>query len=396
MSFDWAVVGNPDNAADPDNGLGTVADTFAVARTNVSNRQYVEFLNAKAMDDQYGLFSSQMMSSSHGGIVRLGDIGSYSYAVKEDALGVQAGRDYSYANKPVVFVTWFNAVRFVNWMHNSQGDGDTESGAYDLTQLPADLSQPFTVSRNSDAKYWLPSLDEWYKAAFHDASAGKSAVYFDFATGSNSVPDSDDPATLDTPNTTNVANFTRYAPGDGYNSGEAMPNRMYPLTDVGAYSETTSSYGAFDMAGNVWEWTETNSVSPSDSVLMGVSGSAWRSDFQVLLSGQPVGIGSSPLSVAIDRGFRVATIPEPTALALAAMLAGWGLMRRQSLMPAPVPQRRDKRYTRKCRCGRLRHSNQRDQPEWVGVVARVGSVEREIQFGVVGVVVGSRIVQEVR
>ena len=34
------------------------------------------------------------------------------------------------ANKPVVNVSWFDAIRFTNWLTNGQGNGDTESGTY--------------------------------------------------------------------------------------------------------------------------------------------------------------------------------------------------------------------------------------------------------------------------
>ena len=30
------------------------------------------------------------------------------------------------------YVTWYDTIRFANWLNNGQGTGDTETGAYTL------------------------------------------------------------------------------------------------------------------------------------------------------------------------------------------------------------------------------------------------------------------------
>ncbi len=99
-------------------------------------------------------------------------------------------------------------------------------------------------------------------------------------------------------------------------------------TDVGAYSGTTSPYGGYDMAGNVFQLTDT---------VLGVDVGARGGGF-----GSPSGvswIGQSdyflPANVEYDIGFRlasIATIPEPSSNALAALglagLVAWGWRRR--------------------------------------------------------------------
>ena len=45
---------------------------------------------------------------------------------------------------------------------------------------------PNNLYRNSLARYFLPSVDEWYKAAYYDPTSG---VYYNYPTGSDSVPD---------------------------------------------------------------------------------------------------------------------------------------------------------------------------------------------------------------
>jgi formylglycine-generating enzyme required for sulfatase activity len=111
----------------------------------VTNAQYAEFLNAKASTDSHGLYNSSMSSY---GITRNGSSGSYTYAVTS---GME--------NRPVVYVSWFDAARFSNWLSNGQGNSDTEIGSYNLNGASSGLILPI-----ADAKIRLPSEDEWYKA----------------------------------------------------------------------------------------------------------------------------------------------------------------------------------------------------------------------------------------
>lgn len=113
-------VGNAGNAADT-TGYGAVAYDYRIGTTEVTNAQYVEFLNAKAASDPLGLYSGEMTSLVYGGIIRNGVSGSYNYESK-----------LNMSDKPVNFVDWYDAVRFANWLNNGQGGGDTETGAYTL------------------------------------------------------------------------------------------------------------------------------------------------------------------------------------------------------------------------------------------------------------------------
>ena len=65
-------------------------------------------------------------------------------------------------------VSWFSAVRFANWVNNGQGGADTETGAYTLLGGTPILSNDRFISRQPDAKVFLPTEDEWYKAAYYD------------------------------------------------------------------------------------------------------------------------------------------------------------------------------------------------------------------------------------
>src|SRR5262245_21387772 len=68
-------------------GVGAVGYYYEMGTTEVTNSQYVAFLNAVAALDQFGLYSSSMTSDTRGGIVRSGTAGNFSYAVKPAALG---------------------------------------------------------------------------------------------------------------------------------------------------------------------------------------------------------------------------------------------------------------------------------------------------------------------
>ena len=119
VAIDYVTVGNPGNAADT-TGYGAVAYTYQIAKYETSISQYAEFLNAKAKSDPYGLWNIMMTDGKIVGIGRSGASGSYTYSV------IGSG------NRPISCVSWFDAARFVNWMHNGQGNGSTETGAYTL------------------------------------------------------------------------------------------------------------------------------------------------------------------------------------------------------------------------------------------------------------------------
>jgi len=129
VNIETVPVGNPGNAGElsgegaggsgPDRICGAVAYAYNIGKYEVTAGQYTAFLNAVAATDTYGLYNSSMWSSSDGcKIERTGSSGSYSYSVAGD-----------WANRPVNYVSFWDAARFVNWLHNGQGNGDTESGA---------------------------------------------------------------------------------------------------------------------------------------------------------------------------------------------------------------------------------------------------------------------------
>jgi sulfatase modifying factor 1 len=223
VTFDWGgTVGRPGNACDPQpwGCFGSVDYFYRLAKHEVTNAQYVEFLNLKAKSDPHGLYNPNM-ANGNGGITRSGSAGSYTYSAI-------TGRE----QMPVNYVSVFDAMRFVNWVHNGQGDSDTETGAYTMPTSQFGLPN----ERNPGAWIFLPSNDEWHKAAYYDANAG---AFFDYPTGTDTVITCSAPTTPPQSNTANC--------------GNAVGN----FTEVGSYTDSPSPNGTFDQAGNVSEWTET-------------------------------------------------------------------------------------------------------------------------------------------
>jgi formylglycine-generating enzyme required for sulfatase activity len=164
----FVTVGDSGNSADT-TGFGAVSYEYKIGKYLITNEEYCSFLNAVAITDTYGLYSTQMSSERVGGITRSGSSGSYSYAVKAN-----------YAHKPVYFISWFGLARYCNWLHNSYGS--TETGAYTLNGASTGI-----INKNAGAKYYIPTENEWYKAAYYKGG-GTNKGYWRFATQSDKTP----------------------------------------------------------------------------------------------------------------------------------------------------------------------------------------------------------------
>ena len=167
-------IGDINNSNDSFTGYGSVSYPYKIAQYPVTNCEYVAFLNAVASTDTYDLYNTFM---GYDAITRSGSSGSYTYTVKTNM-----------GNKPVVFVNWFDCARYCNWLHNGKPSGNqdnttTETGAYTLNGATSGVD----IVRNINANYYIPSENEWYKAAYYKGR-GTNAGYWLYATQSDNTP----------------------------------------------------------------------------------------------------------------------------------------------------------------------------------------------------------------
>jgi formylglycine-generating enzyme required for sulfatase activity len=273
VSISWVTVEDPDATSDAATGYGNVNSAYRIARYETTISQYVEFLNSAAKSDPYGLYNPSMASDLNiAGIARSGISGEYVYSVIGNG------------NKPVTYVSWFDAARFANWIHNGQTPGGTETGVYNLSGSTSGIH-----SVQPGASIWIPTEDQWYKAAYHVPATLSS--FWSYPT-SSSLAQSNGSAVegvlVGNPfsgyyvvyNSYAAANFF-YNDGinNSYNGGYAVTesstysSSQNYLTPVGNYVGSSpygsvfikSPHGTYDQGGNVWEWNDATAV-PQDGL----------------------------------------------------------------------------------------------------------------------------------
>ena len=164
VTFDWATVGNRgirrtnciQSSRQP--RFGSVPYTYRISKYEVTNDQYRDFLNAvdPMGTNPNSVYNSNMGSNVHGGIAFNAGAASGSKYSSKTNMG----------NKPVNYVSFFDSMRFVNWLENGQptdGSG-TESGVYTI-------GNGLNETRAPGATFFIPSEDEWYKAAYYQPAA---------------------------------------------------------------------------------------------------------------------------------------------------------------------------------------------------------------------------------
>jgi hypothetical protein len=296
------------------------ADTFGTT----GNQFSIDFVTVGNAGNTYDAGAGGgIYSEPYGGVSYIYRVGTYE--VSQDAittatasglLNVTAGAWTG--NQPAADISWYETAAFVNFLNTSTG----HQAAYDLTfsgswsmnlwsSAQAWQTGGENLYRHKDAYYFLPSEDEWYKAAYHK-NDGVTTNYWDYPTGSNSPPDG-----IDSPGDPAYEAVLN----DGFNQGH--PNA------VASAGSASSAYGTYGQGGNVWEWTESASNGLNNS---SVDDRAYRagdwSDTEEKLRAS-YRHDSVPTVSSDVIGFRVASVPEPTTALLLLSSAVLFVLRRR-------------------------------------------------------------------
>jgi formylglycine-generating enzyme required for sulfatase activity len=306
ITIETVPVGYAGNAADVRTGYGAVSYEYQIGKYEVTNAQYAAFLNAvdSTGANTYSLYDSNMSSSPYGGITWNGSSGRYE--VKAD-----------YDLKPVNYISFYDAARFVNWLTNGQGSGGTENGLYVFSSDGATLVS--TPDHATSTGWVIPNEAEWYKAAYYDPTLTlneDARGYWRYPTQHNGVSRGE----------TGAVDGANY-----YVEGEP-----YDVMNVGSYASASSYFGTYDQGGNLWEWNDTlYSADIGSRVLRGGAFSSNAGDLSVYTRIQALleeGYNSM--------GFRVAyltSVPEPSV---------WGSATGLTMLVIGVWVRRGRRTVR--------------------------------------------------
>jgi len=265
FSIDFRTIGNAGNAADT-TGYGSVGYTYRIGTYDISQNQ-IDKATTSGMQN------------------------------------VVAG--YWSGDQPAASMSWYESAAFVNWLNVTKGfqpaynltwSGSTWSMAlWTVTDSGYDANNKY---RNSLAKYFLPSENEFYKAAY-----GKSdgSGYYLYPTASD---------TASTP----VASGT--AAGTAVCGNQSASSSVYQAGGL-------SSYGTMGQGGNVWQWEETaeDGVNNSSKEAHGIRGGVYSLSSLYFSSSYRYPYNLPPDYEFFAIGFRVASvdiasIPEPSTYAL--------------------------------------------------------------------------------
>lgn len=321
----YVTVGNPGNSDDVHgDGFGGVPYTYQISEYEVTAGEYATFLNAvdPTGANPNNVYSSLMDTDNYGCQITWND-GSSTY----DFSGRPSGGESDWTNRPVNYVSWYDAARYTNWLTA----GNTATGVYSIDSSDPDpnnwsvsMMEHQLAAVTYGTAYFIPTEDEWYKAAYYDPSG----VYYNYPTGSDTLPGYVNSGNLSgggifVEGGTDPGNYATYVGAFGMDG--VGPD--YYRTNVGEWENSASPWGTFDQGGNVREWNETDIF--GDGTRRGCRGGFFAATPEQLHA--VFRMHNPTATERADLGFRVASltaVPEPASFVLLT-LAGLEIIARR-------------------------------------------------------------------
>lgn len=318
--FQFATVGNTGNAPIPDEGLtqgrGRVDYAYRISKLEITTGQWLEFVNT------YSTRSNDMAW-----------FGAPTYW--------GAGLDDNYSGpgvrwklndapqssmRPVFGITWREAAQYCNWLCNRKAPtlAAIANGAYDTSTFGGQFSTGYTdqATHNPNAEYWIPTLDEWLKAAHYDPNKNGDGV----GGWWQSAGRTDTPLTPGLPGIGQTS-----AAYDGFEFGSLEAPTLVPL---GAYADVTSAYGLWDCSGGTSEWTEDWLWGDQRQHRIIDGGKAGSPFWENRLFDTLTNFAAESPDSTFGYGFRIASsVPTPSSAMLAAAAASLIPRRRRIFTP---------------------------------------------------------------
>ncbi len=311
----WVGDGSPNDQAV---GRGQVNYEYRIGKMEITTGQWVEFMNAAFDRPQSEWLPFMNWPDNWGGA-------STSPTTAGGRRWVApAGQEL----RMVGDLTWRQAAIYCNWLHNNKSLDQSAflTGAYDVSTFGDATPFGFTDQRERSpgARYFIPTWDEWLKAAHYDPNKqnpdGSVGGWWQYANKRDQVLIYGPPPAFG---------------GDGTgmaNAGFNLPGFTERFIPLASYPTQQSPWGLLDTAGGMTEWMETgyyNSLGTLDA--RGLDGSGWGSSSGVAMAVDSIRTwgGEWPNLAFSDNGFRIAAVvPAPGGAGLMIVLACWTARRR--------------------------------------------------------------------
>jgi len=282
--------------AQESDSFGSGANSFAI-----------DFVNVGSPNNNAYTTSNYIVFGSVGYTYRMGkhevsrDMITKANAI--GALGLTMNDMGSYGgngpNQPAVGFSWYEAAKFVNFLNTNKGYPPAykfDAGTFVLWSESDEGYQASNKYRNARARYYLPSVDEYVKAAF----GSPEGSWFLYSTGSNTAPTK--VANGTSPNTSVFGNFGYQGAMAGYGPAE--------IKNAGGLSK----WGTMAQTGNVNELLETSEDQRNTNAISTRSdfGGGWYEN-----TSRDIHNGRSGVTASVEapwNGFRIASVASTYVL----------------------------------------------------------------------------------